>query len=317
MKRFFVIAACTLVLSQARATEIEVNAAVGTFPFSVGVALRELVIGNDPDVKLELGVSNRALLAGIGLGQDYGPAGVLTGNLRFAFVFDPTGAVNANAGVRLRAIVRGTVGPGAVEATGLYWSTPSDAANPLAVFERDAEPIEREGYLLGLSGSYRLSRILVVKANTRFASIGSRIEARLEGRESDYSLSGGALVAWQAPGITYAGVFGAKYSPQDQPFTVGAEALLGAGPSGFDYGLIVFFDTTIPDDLGTLSAFVAYEPWRSDVYPLRFGAGFETPAGPGVLYTRVQGGSLLGGLFPWGVQIGYRLFLDELLKPQP
>jgi hypothetical protein len=321
MKRFtpmvvyVVVCALALLAQNARATEIEVFGAAGAFPFTIGVALRNLIVANNPDISLEATATNRWALAGIGVGNDLGPVGRFSVQTRFAFVY--------SGGVRLRLNARGTFGPVAADFSGLYWSVPPDATNPMVTFEKDSDPFGNNGFLLSANLGYRLSRVLIVSVGGRYSTAGSRVGARLEYREGEITLYGGPQFAFQDlgnqnAGVTYAGVIGGKYAPENDPYTIGGELLLGWGPIGGGenvvYGLNFDFSTDLPDNIGTLGAYVALEPWRLDVYPLRFGASFVTPLGPGQLYTRLGGGTLLGGVFQWGVQLGYVLFLDELLS---
>ncbi len=315
MKKLFCVIACVIGLlsAQARATELEAFGAAGAFPFTIGIALRDLVVLNDPRLSLEVTGTNRWALAGIGISSDFGPAGRVSAITRLAFVYA--------GGVRLRLVGRGTFGPIASDLQLLYWTVAPDTTNPMVTFDRDGDPINGNGFLVGGSISYRLSRLLVVSAGGRFSTTaGSRATARLEYRETEFSVYGGALFAFQAPGTTYAGILGGRYTPQNEPFRVSGEILLGWGPisnttDGINYGVSLEFDTDLPDELGTVGAYVVFEPWRLDVYPFRFGVGYGVILGPGRVYTRVAGGSLLGGLFQWGVQLGYVLFLDQLLAP--
>lgn len=316
MKRLTLIVCVLGLLAQnARATEIEVFGAAGTFPFTVGIALRNLIVANDPEISLEATATNRWALAGVGLGQDLGPIGRFSVQTRFAFVYA--------GGVRLRLVARGTFGPVAADFQGLYWSVAPDVTNPMVTFEKDSDPFGNNGFLVSSNFAYRLSRVLVVSLGGRYSTAGSRVGARLEYREGEVTIYGGPQFAFQDVGnqnlgVTYAGVIGGKYTPETDPYTVSGELLVGYGPiggvDGIVYGLNLSFDTDLPDNFGTLGAYVALEPWRVDVYPLRFGASFTANLGPGQFYTRLGGGTLLGGLFQWGAQLGYVLYLDDLLN---
>ncbi len=316
MKRLTLMIVCALGLlaQNAKATEIEVFAAAGAFPFTIGASLRNLVVANNPDISLEATATNRWVLAGVGVGSDLGPVGRFSVLTRFAFVY--------SGGVRLRLNARGTFGPVAADFLGLYWSVAPDVTNPMTTFEKDSDPFGNNGFLVGANVAYRLSKVLITSVGGRYSTAGSRVGARLEYREGEISFYGGPQFAFQNVGnqdlgITYAGVVGGKYAPETDPYTVSGELLLGWGPiggvDGVVYGLNFNFDTDLPDNFGTLGAYVSLEPWRVDVYPLRFGASFTANLGPGQLYTRLGGGSLLGGVFQWGVQLGYVLFLDDLL----
>ena len=329
VKRSILAATAVLGLSSiAAAVEIEASGTAGIAPYTIGIALRDLPISDE--IKLEFGITNRAASTGLTYATDFGPIGRLSSTLRFAYVFDPfrtDSAQKLDPGIRLRLGARGTLASVGVEGNFAYWNVAADGSNPLAIFERDAEPISDSGWSLGAGAQYRLSRVLVLSGGTKYSSDGgSRLNLKLEGREaeSEFTFSGGILIGFQKVDTSYLGELGLKYSPVDQPYSVNVGTQLGLtnnnkdgdqNSNKFDYGFSFGFDTDLPDELGKVSAFGVWEPWRLDVYSIRFGLGTEFNLGGGVLFARALGGSLGGGLFPWAVQLGFRLPLDDLLNP--
>jgi hypothetical protein len=131
------------------------------------------------------------------------------------------------------------------------------------------------------------------------------------------TLFGGALLAPQTSGLTFGAALGVKYVPEEAPYRLGAEILLGGNPNGFTYGMLLdaSYDFLNIDEekIGNLTAFFAYEPWRNDIsLPLRFGANLEYNLGPGALLARGFGGSTNAGIFYYGIQLGYRLNIESL-----
>jgi hypothetical protein len=328
VKRSLLAATAVLGLSSiASAVEIEASGTAGIAPYTIGIALRDLPLSEE--IKLEFGITNRAAATGLTYATDFGPIGRLSSTLRFAYVFDPfrtDSAKKLDPGIRLRLGARGTLASVGVDGEFAFWNVPADGNNPLSIFERNAEPYSDSGWSLGANAQYRLSRVLVLSGGAKYTTDGSRLNLKLEGREADseFTYSGGILLGFQEVGTSYLGELGLKYSPADQPFSVNVGAQLGLtnnnkkdnqNASTFDYGLSFGFDTNLPDELGKLNAFAVWEPWRLDVYSLRYGLGVEFNLGGGVLFARALGGSFGAGLFPWVAQLGFRLPLDDLLNP--
>jgi hypothetical protein len=330
VKRSLLAATAVLGFSSiASAVEIEASGTAGIAPYTIGIALRDLSLSDE--IKLEFGITNRAASTGLTYATDFGPIGRLSSTLRFAYVFDPyrtdSPDKKLDPGVRLRLGARGTLASVGVEGNFAYWNVPADTNNPLSIFEREAEPIADNGWSLGANVQYRLSRVLVLSGGAKYSSDGgSRLNLKLEGREADSEItySGGILIGFQEVDTSYLGELGLKYSPTDQPYSVNVGAQLGLtnnnkkdnqNASKFDYGFSFGIDTDLPDELGKISAFGVWEPWRFDVYQIRYGLGMDFNLGGGVLFARALGGSLGGGIFPWAVQLGFRLPLDDLLNP--
>lgn len=306
MRRFLTpLLALLAFASAARATEIEATAAVGTFPFTIGYALRDLVLTDEPDLRLEAGLSNRAVLAGLRAGLDLGPVGRASAGARLAYVY--------GSGIRLGLDGRGTVGPVALELRAGLWTAPLAAQDPLVPYNADPDQLSPSGYSAAVSGAYRLSRTLVLSLEPRLASDGSQLAARLEARLPELTLSGGPLLAFGRDGVVYGLALGGRFTPEEAPFRLGLNAFLGAGPGGFAYGLAGSAEFDLPEELGTVSAYAAYEPWRLALAfaPLRLGLGLEVAAGPGTAFLRAQGGAA-SGPFGFGAQLGYRLVLEDL-----
>jgi hypothetical protein len=330
VKRSLLAATAVLGFSSiAAAVEIEASGTAGIAPYTIGIALRDLAISDE--IKLEFGITNRTASTGLSYATDFGPIGRLSSTLRFAYVFDPYRTEEPNKkldpGFRVRLGARGTLASVGVEGNFAYWNVPADGSNPLSIFERDAEPISDSGWSLGAIVQYRLSRVLVLSGGTKYATDGgSRLNLKLEGREADseFTYSGGILIGFQEVDTNYLGELGLKYSPIDQPYSINIGAQLGLtnnnkdgdqNSSKFDYGFSFGIDTDLPDELGKVSAFGVWEPWRLDVYSIRYGLSTEFNLGGGMLFARALGGSLGGGLYPWAVQLGFRLPLDDLLNP--
>jgi hypothetical protein len=314
----------------ASAVELEASGTFGLAPYTIGIALRDLPLSEE--IKLEFGITNRAASTGLAYATDFGPIGRLSSTLRFAYVYDPFRTDNTDKkldpGIRLRLGARGTLASVGVEGQFGYWNVAADGANPTSIFEREAEPISDDGWLLGFNAQYRLSRVLVLSGGAKYTTDASRLNLKLEGREaeSELSYSGGILIGFQEATTSYLGELGLKYSPAEQPYTMdlGVQVGLRAStkkdnqdPSTFDYGLSFGISTDLPDELGSVSAFGVWEPWRLDVYPIRYGLETNFNLGGGVLFVRALGGSFGGGIFPWVAQLGFRLPLDALLNPQP
>lgn len=299
--------------ANARATELETTLGIGSFPFTAQIALYNLTVLENPDLSLGFALSTERAGVLIGAGFDFGPLGRASTDTSFELVF--------SGGVRFRTNLRGTLGPIALELDGGFWTASSYAANRFSIFERNPEPVSTNSFLVGANAQYRLSRSLTVKFGGRYVPESSRITLGLETRVGEFTLSGGGLLAPQTGGLTFGATLGLKFVPEDAPYRLGAEILLGGNPQGFTYGLGIdaSYDFLNADEekIGNLTAFFVYEPWREDLaLPLRFGTNLEFNLGPGALLARGFGGSSTGGQFFYGFQIGYRLNIESLF-PQP
>jgi hypothetical protein len=314
MKRLLIfLALLTAFAANARATELEVTAG-GVFSgssnqFTAQIALSNLSILENPDLSLGFALSTERVGVMIGAGFDFGPLGRASTDTSFDVVFA--------GGVRFRTNVRGTLGPIALELDGGFWTASSFAANRFSIFERNPEPISTNSFLVGASAQYRLSRNLTVKFGGRYVPESSRVTLGLETRSGAFTLSGGALLAPQSSGLTFGATLGLKFVPEDAPYRLGAEILLGGKPSGFIYGLALdaSYDFLNVDEekIGNLTVFFVFEPWREDIaLPLRFGTNLEFNLGPGALLGRGFGGATTAGSFYYGFQIGYRLNIESL-----
>jgi hypothetical protein len=314
MKRLLILLTLlTGFAANARATELEVTAG-GVFSgssnqFTAQIALSNLSILENPDLSLGFALSTERAGIAIGAGFDFGPLGRASTDTSFDVVF--------SGGVRFRTNVRGTLGPIALELDGGFWTASSYEANSFSIFERNLDPASQNSFLVGLNAQYRLSRSLTVKFGGRYVPESSKLNVGLETRTGAFTLSGGALFAPQTSGLTFGATLGFKFVPEDAPYRLGAEVLLGGKPSGFTYGVLLdaSYDLLNADEekTGNLTAFFAYEPWREDiVLPLRFGTNFEFNLGPGALLARGFGGATNAGIFYYGFQIGYRLNIESL-----
>lgn len=295
--------ACVALTGRAGATDVEVSATAGPFPFSVAVVLRDLELGAGPDLRLSAGLSSRFLAAGLDGSFDAGPVGRVGVGVRFAYVI--------GTGVRVGASGRGTFGPFALGLVGGIWTAPSSAEDPLSPFDRRPEPASPTGYVADVQGSFRLARNIVLHFEPRFTNLGSWYDGRLEYRAPELTLGGGVRAAFQPNGLTLGAVANLSYAPQEQPFRLSLEGLVGGGMAGLAYGANLGLDVDLPNALGTVNLYGAFEPWRLDVPSVRVGAGVDVAAGPGRAFVRAQGGASAPGLpLGWGVKVGYRLSLS-------
>ncbi len=318
MKRLLIfLILLTAFAANARATELEVTAG-GVFSgssnqFSAQIALSNLNVLENPDLSLGFALSTERAGVLIGAGFDFGPLGRASTDTSFELIFA--------GGVRFRTNLRGTLGPVALELDGGFWTASSYAAKHFIIFERNPEPVSTNSFLVGLSAQYRLSRNLTLKFGGRYVPESSRVTLALENRSGAFTLSGGALLAPQTSGLTFGATVGVKFVPEDAPYRLGIEILLGGKPSGFTFGLALdaSYDFLNVDEekTGNLTAFFAFEPWREDIaLPLRFGTNLEFNLGPGALLASGFGGATNAGIFYAGFQLGYRLNIESLF-PQP
>ncbi|UWX65517.1 hypothetical protein [Deinococcus rubellus] len=255
-------------------------------PFTVRAGVSDVLLGGN---QLSLGVSNRAAEVGAERNQPLFTIGTVNLKLNAALVF-------AQPGVRLGASAGGTLGPVALSASGQFWSAPAAALDPLSVWNQVAPAVGPLGAQANLDAKYRVSRNLIA---TFSGQLGAQSRAALSGewRAGAFSYRLGAL-----GGVGVLGALaGATY--RADTFTLSADALLGRSFGGtltLDAPALIALNDEQAIDL---SAYLAYEPWRSAALPLRYGLDADVPLGQAVdghLSLGVRGGS--GGL---GVRAGY------------
>jgi hypothetical protein len=298
--------AALAVSSAARAQNLELSVNAGSQPFSVNLALTNLVVVNNPEVSLEFAVSNRRIALGAQTALEFGPIGRATAFARFGVGFQ--------GGVRFEAGARGALGPVSLELATAYWSTQIGVFNPSALFAWNPDPSSANGFYFGGQGAYRLNRTLLIIAGGRYGTEQSRLFARLENRGGDWTYGGGLLIAWQSNGLTYGATGTARWSPEDRPFGLEGQVFVGVNQVvGFGFGGAGLAFNYSLEELGQFNLYAIYEVWRLDVLPLRFGANLEINVGPGTAFVGGYGGADLDLNFGWGARVGYRLSFESLL----
>ncbi len=273
--------------AQAATYDFSTSAASGlSQPFTVRAGVSDVLLGGN---RFSLAVSNRAAEVGAVRNQPLFTIGTVNLNLDAAFVF-------AQPGVRLVAGAGGTLGPVALSASGQFWSTPASAQDPLSVWNQAAPAVSPLGAQVNLDARYRVSRT-VIATLTGEVSAQSRVSLSGEWRSGEFSYrlgaAGGVNVLGALAGVTY----------RAEAFTLSADALLGRSFGGtltLDAPALIALNDEQAIDL---SAYLAYEPWRSAALPLRYGLDADLPLGrvvDGHLELGLRGGS--GGL---GVRAGY------------
>lgn len=278
-----------VISSTARALTYDFSSSVASGvsqPFTVRADVSDVLLGSN---RFSLAVSNRAAEVGAIRNQPLFTIGTVNLNLNAAFVF-------AQPGVRLGAGAGGTLGPVALSASGQFWSAPVVALDPLSVWNQEAPATSPLGAQVNLEARYRVSRNLIATLDGEVGA-QSRVSLSGEWRSGAYSYrlgaAGGVGVLGALAGVTY----------RADAFTLSADALLGRSFGGtltLDAPAAIALSSEQAIDL---SAYLAYEPWRSAALPLRYGLDADVPLGQAVdghLKLGLRGGS--GGL---GIRAGY------------
>ncbi len=263
------------------AAAANLNFSLSTSPTArAGVAGLDLAGGT-----LDLGVSNRALDARFSNGLDLPAVGSLQAGVGAALAY--------GAGVRLNATADGALGPLAVNAALGLWTAPAASVDPLSVWDEAGTDPSGAGARADLTARYRLNRTLVLTGRGVLGyqqTLAAGLEVRSGGLTYRGGIRGGSQVFGLTAGVTL---------PLTDSATLSADALLGPHSAG------VVGSLNIADALGDgtgLRLYAAYEPWRTDALPTRYGASATLNAGPGTLGLGVQGGT--GGV---GVRAAYSL----------
>ncbi len=308
MKRFLAVLGFLGAWTVAQAQNLELGFSYGSQPFSVNLALTNLVVLENPELSVEFAASNRRVQAGVQSALEFAPIGRATAYARFGVAYA--------GGVRFEAAARGAIGPVALELAVTAWSATSSAFNPVAPFAWNPDPITDGGFYFAGQGTYRLSRTLFLTAGGRYGSAQSRLFTGLENRAGDWNYGGNLLLAWQSNGLTYGLNPTVRWSPASQPFSLEAQGFVGINETvGFGFGGAGLNFNYRFEDLGLFNAFVIYEIWRLDVLPFRFGANLELNVGPGVAVAQGYGGADINWAFGWGLRVAYRVDLGALFNP--
>lgn len=250
----------------------------------------------------------------------------------------PLGAVSVNSsvqvawtgGVRLGSAATGAAGPLALNLAGTYFTTAASTFDPLAAWTPEPTDLRAQGWRADLSLRYRVNRQTVAVLGTELggqwnvyggAELRRDLTRTLPPAEGDdpeappetekigslsyrVGVRAGRNVLGATAGITYATETGRTFA---------LDAQLGPNAAAA-YSLGLVASASFPDVLGegsTLRPYLAYEPWRPYVNPLRAGVEATRPLGPGTLKVDVRGGQSQAGLFGFGVGVAYSFPLDR------
>lgn len=267
-------------LSAASASATAVEFGVSSGPL-VRVGVRDLEVGGG---MAGFGVSNRAVDLSFERGIDFSVLGTVNARLSAALAF--------SGGGRLNLTTSGTAGPFALTGSLNVWSAPQAIFDPLAPLAFEPTSLRPDGWSLDLAGRYRVQRDLLVLVS---GNLGEQANVGVAGewRREDLSWRAGARFGDDVLGLT------AGLTVRGEGATLALDGLLGTADLG------VTASVTVPDPFevpSSLRAYVAYEPWRRTVEPLRFGVALTSEVGPGELTAELRGGA--GRL---GARVGYVL----------
>ncbi len=265
--------ACAVLLGgAASAAQLDLRAASGP-NVRAGVSGLDLLGG-----QVSFGVSNRALDFGYSARLNFSVFGTLSARANVASAFQ--------GGSRLALGGGGTLGPIALNADALAWSAPLNVFDPLVTLSQAGANLTGAGASLDATLRYRVQRGVLLLASGH-AGVQPNVAAGLEFLRGDLSLRAGVRTGEQLAAVT------AGASVRRANLTFAADALLGPQGSG------VVASLALADPLGAGSnarAYVAFEPWRIDYEPLRYGLEVALPLGGGTLNTAVRAGTAQAGL---------------------
>lgn len=198
-----------------------------------------------------------------------------------------------SGGLRLAAEGSGSVGPVALSLGGRIWTAPQQEFSALGAYGLRPDDLRAAGWQANVGARYRLSRDLLLVGE---AELGGENLAELRGewRREGGSFGVGALAG---PGVLGAGA-GLALAGERTDVAAWAYAS-NAGPGGRLEATV--YDVLTPES--TLGAYLAYEPWRVNSLPLRYGADLSQPLLAGVLELGVRGGDGLAGWVAYRVPL--------------
>lgn len=217
------------------------------------------------------------------------------------------GGVLWDAGLRGRLSASGTLGPVAAGLNLSGWTREPGRFDPLAPLSEAPTRLSASGWQLDATARYRFSREVIADLE---AQAGEQPNALLTGALRRGNLTyrlgarAGSGVLGAAAGLSYDDGEGAALSLDG----LYGPAVLGLAPS---LGLRASADLSgLAGDNSSLHLYAAYEPWRLDVLPLRYGAALSLPLGPGSLELEGRGGLDRLNTARYGARVTYRYVLD-------
>jgi hypothetical protein len=297
MKRFLMVL-LIIALPFAKAQTLEFSAA---YPLAAQVAISGIPISEALSFGLaasldRLKLSSNAIL-------DIAPIGSAQAflSLEWAYV----------GRFRVLAGTRATLGSATLNLRGSFWNAAPANFDAFEVYADDPLPNSTSGSRIDFGLGLRVSRSLSLFADFRFASDSAANTLQLRYRSQDLELYAGVFAGSQLADTIYLLQSGSSFDFEDAGLQLSFGAGLGLLGSAFAFETNFGVAWQLAEEFG-LDLSVFYQPWRTDVLPLRGSLEFRFAPGFGTVFlTGFVGLNSLNTL-NWGVRLTYKIGLEEL-----
>lgn len=282
----------------AKAQTLEIAVA---YPFSAQLALSDLAISDALSfgfaVSLDrLKVSSSAVL-------DIAPIGTAQASLSLEWAYVG----------RFRAILatRATLGSATLNLSGAFWNAAPANFDAFEIFAPDPLPNSTSGSRIDFGLGLRVSRNVSLFGNFRFGSDAASNSLQLRYRSQGLELFGGVFTGSQLGNTIYLVQSGSSIEFEDAKLRLSIGAGLGLFASAFAFETNFGLSWELADELG-LGLSLYYQPWRSDVLPLRGSLELRVAPGFGTVFLTGFAGVNSLNTLNWGVRLSYRIGLEEI-----
>jgi hypothetical protein len=297
MKRFLMVLLLAL-LPIAKAQTLEFSA---FFPLSAQVAISGVPISEVLSfgfaASLErLKISSNAVL-------DIAPIGTAQASLGLEWAYVGR--------VRVLALARATLGSASLSLGAAFWNAAPAHFDGFEMYAPDPLPNSTSGSRIDFGLGLRISRSVSLFGNFRFGSDNASNALQLRYRSGALEAFAGVFTGSQLASTVYLLQLGTGFEFEDAGLLVSISAGLGFLNSNFAFETQLGVKWALADELG-LSLNLAYQPWRSDVLPLRGSLEFNLSPGFGTVFLTGFAGLNSVNTFNWGVRLTYRISFEEL-----
>lgn len=285
-----------LPIAKAQTLEIAAN-----YPFSAQIALSDVAISEA--LSFGFAVSTERLKVSSSAVLDIAPIGTAQAllSLEWAYV----------GRFRVLLATRATLGSATLNLSGAFWNAAPANFDAFEIFAADPLPNSTSGSRIDFGLGLRISRSLSLFGNFRFGSDTSSNSLQLRYRSQGLELFAGVFTGSQLGNTVYLVQSGLSTEFEEAGLRLSFAAGIGLLASNFTFETNFGVSWELADELG-LGLSLYYQPWRSDVLPLRGSLEFRVAPGFGTVFLTGFAGLNSFNNFNWGVRLTYRIGLEEL-----
>ena len=212
---------------------------------------------------------------------------------------------------RVLALTRATLGSATLNLSGAFWNAAPANFDAFEIFAADPLPNSTSGSRIDFGLGLRVSRSVSLFGNFRFGSDAASNSLQLRYRSQGLELFGGVFTGTQLGNTVYLVQSGVATEFEDAGLRLSFGTGLGLLASNFTFESNFGLSWELADEFG-LGLSLFYQPWRSDVLPLRGSLEFRVAPGLGTVFLTGFAGLDTLNNFNWGLRLSYRIALEEI-----